>query len=113
MYGILDVQKRVLNTYKSADTLKKFARLVVIIKLEEEGRILDNDGVTKHLNDWAETFTEIENEQHTAKSVIPLVADNYVYTNTHHYNNKTPITSDEKLELCSEIEKLLTEFLKQ
>ena len=112
MYGILNEQTRTLNTYRKLNTIAKFAEFIIKSKLKEEDRIFVKTDILDHLTEWAETMIEInEDGDYTPKTVIDEVASNYVYTNAHYYNDRTPITSDEKSALYYNIIAILNSYV--
>ena len=111
MYGILNIKTKTLTTYRKATTLTKFAKLLLIKNLKEEGREYNETNVKKHLEEWAETMTENSGELHTVSDCIDTIADHYVYCNIHLYNNREPLTTEEKRDLYVCLTRLLETYI--
>ena len=104
MYGILEMGQRRLTTYQNIKTLSAFARLIVRQAMTEDGQT----DMKAYLDGWVETLNECSDGENVYElSDVPSQAsDNLVYSNAHFYNRSIPLTSEEKRELCTEIEML-------
>jgi hypothetical protein len=108
MYGILT--GRTLTTYTKLTTLKAFGKQLVKLALKEEGKEFTTANIIEYLKEWADVLNENEdggNENHTAENCTHIVADNLVYSNCHHYNQREPLNSKEKEELYKSIASFL------
>jgi hypothetical protein len=113
MYGILKNYKT-LNTYKNITTLESFGKLLVKLAMKEEGKSFTTKNIKEYINEWAEILTENSDgqETYTAESSTDTIADNLVYSNCHHYNEREPLTSEEKKKLYQSIASFLDDKLK-
>jgi len=103
IYGILE--NRTLTSYRKLDK-EGFAKLLLInsMKIDEQlGKF------NEYIKDWVEVLNdncdndEGDEEQYNIENVSDEIANSLVYCNCHHYNNRTPLTSDEKSELYHEL----------
>ena len=112
MYGLLDLKLRTLKSYKSLKTIEDFGLFLIKLKLKEEGKEFIKADILEHLNEWAETINDIEeSDEFTAKNVIEIVSDNYVYCDAHHYNDRTPLNAEERKKLYNNILERFTAFV--
>jgi hypothetical protein len=111
MYGKLDFSKGELCLVSKS--LKDLAKRIVNNAIEEEQGKNVND-IERYLRSWVETLDECSNGEveHTMADVVIQASDNLVYTNSHYYNGRTPLNSDERNELCCEVESLLEQLIK-
>ena len=73
-----------------------------------------NFDIKGYLEGWVECLNECrdgEGDEYTMADVSCQASDNLVYTNSHYYNGRTPLTSSEKSELCDEVESLLDKLI--
>ena len=109
MYGILDMGTSTLTNYSNVISMKQFASLIVRRAVKEE-----NDGdINAYLEGWVEALNECSDGdiEYTIDDVSTQASDNLTYTNAHYYKGRTPLTSDEQEELCSEIETYIEKYI--
>jgi collagenase-like PrtC family protease len=101
IYGILE--NRTLTSYKNLDK-QGFAKLLLINSMKIEGQ---QHKFKEYIQDWVEVLNQNcdddDEEQYNINNVSDEIANNLVYCNCHHYNHRTPLTSDEKTQLYDEL----------
>ena len=102
IYGILE--NRTLTSYRKLDK-EGFAKLLLINSMKIEGQ---QHKFKEYIQDWVEVLNQNcdgddDEEQYNINNVSDEIANNLVYCNCHHYNNRTPLTSDEKTQLYDEL----------
>jgi len=112
MYGKLNFSTGQLCLVSKS--FEDLAKRIVNSAIEEEQGIGMFD-IKGYLEGWVECLNECrdgEGTPYTMADVSCQASDNLVYTNSHYYNGRTPLNSDEKNELCGEVESLLDKLIK-